>query len=98
MYNISDELLHKVFYYNKKTKISSFYFNKYKKILPENLNGLPFDTENFITYEVIGYSAFAISNNKNIYVYNKYKTFDRPLNDYIENDYKLKYLLNKYSQ
>ena len=97
MYNIDDNIIHKVSYYSKVRKFSSFYFDKYKKISPTILDKLPFDTDNFITYEIIGYSIFAISVNKKVYLYNKYKKYDNELNHYINNDYKLKYLITKYS-
>jgi len=98
MYNIDNTLIHKVFYYNKDRKISGFYFDKYKKISFDMLDNLPFDTDHFITYEIIGYSIFVISNNKTIYSFNKYKKCDNELNNYIDNNYKLKYLINKYDK
>lgn len=97
MYNIDNKLIHNVSYYDKTRKFTSFYFDKYKKITMDTLAKLPFDTNHFITYEIIGYSVFAVSINKEIYLFNKYKKYDQKLNKYINDDYKLRYLINKYN-
>jgi hypothetical protein len=96
MYDINDNIIHKIFYYDKKSKFNLFYLNNYKRIPEDLIKFLPFDTKNFITYEIIGHSIFAISYNNNIITFSKYNKIDNLLTQEIKNNYKIKYLLNKY--
>lgn len=94
-YNIKDENIHKLIYYNKLNKCNFFYFNKFKKINFTDLKYLPLDTYFFITYEIVGTSFFAKTENNKLFIFNKYNEY---FNENVIDDYfKVEYISNKYT-
>lgn len=98
IYNTNNENIHYLRFFEKNTKSDFFYFNRYKTIKESLISYLPFDTNHFITQEIVGHSVFVQKIDKKRYFYNKYSSKCFELENILHDDIYYKYFIDKYAK